>query len=95
MNIKKIGLAATTFMLAISAAFATQLLVPEDGYTKLSEGFPGQTEECELQVQCSNTGTFPCKIKFSTSPTEYNLYRLVGTECPDQLINEVRVIVIP
>lgn len=83
MTTKKIALAASTVLLAVSGAFASNLLAPELGHTNIVDQFPGQTMPCEEQVTCDNTNAFPCELRLDG--VDYPLYRFDGEVCVQQL----------
>lgn len=93
MTTKKIALAASTVLLAVSGAFASNLLAPELGYTNIADQFPGQTLPCEEQVNCDNTNAFPCVIRLAA--VDYPLYSLESEVCVDQLTHSTPFIPAP
>jgi hypothetical protein len=63
MNKKKIALAAATFFVAISGAFATSMLLPFASVSKTDR--PSQSLQCEELIECSNTGEFVCQVQIA------------------------------
>lgn len=63
MNLKKIGLSATAFALAIAGAFATNAQSPGDGYTNLQQ-VPSQGSPCVYRQNCAG-GFNTCRVTLS------------------------------
>ena len=77
--------AALAFVLAIGSAFASEYLIPQQGFTKRSEVPDGQTENCRPRETCDGIGA-PCRMIVSN--VLVNLYDGIpqtSTTCGTQL----------
>ncbi|SIO53624.1 hypothetical protein SAMN04488055_5449 [Chitinophaga niabensis] len=82
MNKKTIILLLSTFVTAVSGAFASNLFIPVDGYSSMVY-VSKQTIPCEFRKIC-DLGTFVCTATFTIGNTTYvdfGLFKLEGTEC--------------
>ncbi|SIO53598.1 DUF6520 family protein [Chitinophaga niabensis] len=81
---KKLFLAAAAFMLAIGGAFASQLLLPEPGFSKKADvSIPTgvQQDLCEVREECDG-GTFACTADFQEGAIIYTNVQLYGLSNP-------------
>ena len=68
MNIKKFGLSASAFALAIAGAFATDPIAAGDGYTNLQQ-VPDQGAPCVYRQYCGG-GYNMCRVTLGSQTVQ-------------------------